>query len=82
MPFNPATDPLGIGLASRARNRRQRIGAPSKLLSPGGVHGIEMDALFQAIEEMNPEKSIRIGGLGFRDTPSPSITALRRQAGY
>lgn len=63
--FDPNSDPLGLGLQARARERRQSI-QNLQPQNPGFMSGPlpdqNWDAFFQAVGEANPGKAVNFGG--------------------
>jgi hypothetical protein len=62
--FDPNSDPLGLGLKARARERRQSLQALQPQ-NPGFMSGPlpdeNWDAFFQAVSEANPGKAVKFG---------------------
>jgi hypothetical protein len=63
--FDPQDDPLGLGLKSRARERRQSQltnNPAAQTYMSGPLPDQNWDAFFQAVDEANPGKPVKFAG--------------------
>lgn len=69
--FDPREDPLGLGLKQRAREDRLSAFAQDPGSGSGfqSVLGDDWDAWFQALNEANPGKKVRLSAMGDASSP-------------
>jgi hypothetical protein len=75
--FDPQSDPLGLGLKARARERRQSLqtlNPQNPAFMSGPLPDENWDAFFQAVGESNPGKAVKFGGGS--DASSPVGTGI------
>lgn len=69
--FDPTTDPLGLGLQARARDRRWQDVVKGNVNPIGPLPDPQWDAFFQAVKESNPGKRMVFQG-GARPMVEPT----------
>lgn len=83
--FDPQSDPLGIGVMSRARENRFKLAAKGLAPAIGPLPDPQWEGFFQAIAEAHPGKTVRYGQDNPEGTdltnPSGNPAMLSRQLG-
>ncbi len=79
--FDPSTDPLGIGVGQRARERRLRslLETPGSPTLAGPLADPRWDAYFQAADEAAGEMPVKFGGSTYSPEGSNQLTGFSVQ---